>query len=229
MKYKAVIFDLYGTLIPNFSTKEYRRIVVQMASILSASPETFWQLWSGTFRESILGILPDSKAKIIHICDKLGLNPEQEKIIKAEQIRFDYEALSMVPRPEAVGVLLALKSKGLKIGLISDCFSETVTMWKDISLKSFFDITIFSCTVGLKKPDPRIYRMALEQLNVIPQDCLYIGDGSSHELTGALKVGMHPVWIRIPDETGADNFRIDEESWDGTVISSLKEVLDLVA
>ena len=77
----------------------------------------------------------------------------------------------------------------------------------------------------MKKPDPRIYFMALEQLAIEPQDCLYIGDGSSHELTGALKVGMHPVWIRIPNE---DELRIDEEEWKGTVISSLKEVLILM-
>ena len=51
MKYKAVIFDLFGTLIPNFSEKEYRRIIDHMASVLSAPPEPFWELWSATFRK----------------------------------------------------------------------------------------------------------------------------------------------------------------------------------
>jgi len=51
-----------------------------------------------------------------------------------------------------------------------------------------------------EKPDPRIYHLALERLKVKPQDCLYVGDGSSHELTGARKVGMHPVQIHVPDE-----------------------------
>jgi putative hydrolase of the HAD superfamily len=100
-------------------------------------------------------------------------------------------------------------------------------LWENTGLKSFFEVTIFSCAVGIKKPDPRIYHMALEKLKVKPQHCLYVGDGSSYELTGALRVGMHPVWIRIPDER-EDNFRIDEEDWDGPVISSLKEVLDLL-
>ena len=133
----------------------------------------------------------------------------------------------MVPRPEAAEVLSTIQQKGYKTGLISDCSSNTPILWESTSLKAFFKVTIFSCAVGIKKPDPRIYRMALEQLGVKPPDCLYIGDGSSYELTGALKVGMHPVWIRIPDER-EDNFRIDEEDWDGPVISSLKEVLDLL-
>jgi putative hydrolase of the HAD superfamily len=70
--------------------------------------------------------------------------------------------------------------------------------------------------------------MATEKLKVKPEDCLYIGDGSSRELTGALKVGMHPVWLRIPEEINENNFRIDQEEWDGVIISELKEVLDLV-
>jgi putative hydrolase of the HAD superfamily len=60
---------------------------------------------------------------------------------------------------------------------------------------------------------------------VKPQDCLYVGDGSSHELTGARKVGMHPVQIHVPDEI---IYFLDEDDWDGTPISSLSEVLDLV-
>ena len=68
----------------------------------------------------------------------------------------------MVPRPEAAEILSALKLKGYKIGLISDCSSNTITLWENTGLKPFFEVTIFSCAVGLKKPDPRIYHMALK-------------------------------------------------------------------
>jgi putative hydrolase of the HAD superfamily len=156
------------------------------------------------------------------------VNPEQDKIAEAVQILLDYEALSMVPRSEAVEVLSTLKQKGYKIGLISDCSANTIKLWQKTSLKPFFEVTIFSSAVGLKKPDPQIYQMATEQLKVKPEDCLYIGDGSSRELTGALKVGMHPVWICIPEETDEDNFRVDKENWDGEVISSLTGALNLV-
>jgi putative hydrolase of the HAD superfamily len=70
--------------------------------------------------------------------------------------------------------------------------------------------------------------MILEKLRVKPQDCLYIGDGSSRELGDALQVGMYPVLIRVPYETSEDSARIGEEDWEGTVISSLKEVIDLI-
>ena len=118
-----------------------------------------------------------------------------------------------------------LKSKGYKIGMISDCPSNTPVLWDNTGLKSFFEVTIFSSAVGLRKPDPRIYQLALEQLKVKPSDCLYIGDGGSNELTGASSVGMHPVLIRVPTE---ETYLFGAEEWKGTVISSLNEILDLV-
>jgi putative hydrolase of the HAD superfamily len=225
MKYKAVIFDLYGTLVPTFSEKKYRSLIMQIASILSVSPEPLWERWSATFDESFLGIISDSKAKIIHVCRELGVDPEHDKIIKASQALFEYEALAMVPRSGAVELLTALKQKEHKIGLITDCVSETVTLWENTSIKPFFEATIFSCAVGIKKPDPRIYNLVLEKLKVKPQECLYIGDGGSNELTGASNVGMHPVLIRVPTE---ETYLFGAEEWKGTAISSLNEILDLV-
>jgi putative hydrolase of the HAD superfamily len=173
----------------------------------------------------MVGVIPDSRAKIVLVCAKLGLNPEPSKISEQTRLLFEHETLAMIPRPDAAGVLSALKQKQYKIGLISDCASETVAFWENMPIKPFFDTVVFSCVAGVKKPDPRIYHLALERLKVKPQDCLYVGDGSSHELTGARKVGMHPVQIHVPDEIV---YFLDEDDWDETPISSLSEVLDLV-
>ena len=76
----------------------------------------------------------------------------------------------------------------------------------------------------MMKPDPRIYRLACERLGVQPSGCLYIGDGSSGELTGASTVGMDAVLIRAPDDTENG----DREDWQGARISSVNEVFDLI-
>ncbi len=77
----------------------------------------------------------------------------------------------------------------------------------------------------MMKPNPGIYRLACERLRVEPSDCLFIGDGGSGELTGATNVGMDAVLIRAPDDTENG----DREDWHGTRISSVEEVLSLVA
>ena len=228
MKYEAVIFDLFGTLIDNFSRPEYESVLAEIASILGAPPDEFVQLWLDTFPERTTGVLPTPLANIEYLCQKLNISVTDAQIEHAIQVRLDLTVRTMKPRQGSVEVISQLKSEGYKIGLISDCSGEAPMVWNDTPFAPLFDVTVFSYRAGIKKPDPRIYRMATDQLGVKPSACLYIGDGSSTELTGALQVGMHPVLIRIPDEAVDAHFIDREEGWNGPVISSLQEVLNLV-
>ena len=76
----------------------------------------------------------------------------------------------------------------------------------------------------LAKPDPRIYEMAIEGLGIAAEHCLYVGDGTSGELSGASKAGMTAVLMRAPYDR-ADGAR---ESWQGFRISDIRDVLDLL-
>ncbi|GAI99371.1 unnamed protein product, partial [marine sediment metagenome] len=142
----------------------------------------------------------------------------------------DYAARVMKPRPGAAEVLSDLKVWGYKTGLITNCGAAIPKILNNMPLASFLDVSLFSALIGIQKPDPRIYRMATEQLAVRPEGCLYIGDGDCQELTGAAGVGMHSVLISDPDEDIADVHRIDCEvdSWKGPEISSLREILTLL-
>ncbi|UCB43124.1 MAG: HAD family hydrolase [Dehalococcoidales bacterium] len=228
MKYTAVIFDLFGTLIDNFSDEEYRKVLAEMASVLSAPSDDFENLWLGLFEERVTGVLESPVGAIGCVCQKLNVRPDNAQIENAARIRFDMSRRVMKLRQDAVKVLSHLKTEGYKTGLISDCSYETTVVWEDLPLAPLIDVAVFSCLVGIKKPDARIYHLATEQLEVRPEDCLYVGDGSSQELTGATRVGMSPVLIRIPDETWEDPYPNDVRDWSGPRVSSLTEVLALV-
>jgi putative hydrolase of the HAD superfamily len=230
MKYKAVIFDLFGTLIDNYSIQQYEGVLRQMASVLSAPSEGFVQLWYDTFNERCTGVFKSPEDNINYVCRKLGVPIEDSQRNLATQIRLDLTVQSMIPVPESIIMLSHLKSEGYKTGLITDCSAEVPAIWQNTSFAPLIDVAIFSCKIGIKKPDPRIYQLAAERLRVEPHSCLYIGDGSSQELTGAAAAGMHPVLIRDPKENSTEIHRVDAEAdkWDGPVIPSLKEVLTLL-
>ena len=230
MKYEAVIFDLFGTLIKNYTIEQHEGVLRQMASVLSASSEDFVRLWYETFNDRCVGILKTPEDNIDYVCRKLGVPVGDTRRSRAARIRLDLTVNSMVPMPDAIAMLSRLKIEGYKTGLVTDCSGEVPAIWQDTPFAPLFDVTVFSCMVGLKKPDPRIYQLVAEQLAVKPESCLYIGDGSSQELTGADVVGMHPVLIRDPDENSTEVHRVDAEAekWSGPVITSSKEVLDLV-
>lgn len=230
MKYKAVIFDLFGTLIENYTVERHESVLRQMASVLSTPSEDFVRLWYQTFNDRCLGILKTPEDNIDYVCRKLGVSADKAKKNEAALIRYHLTESSLIPVPGAIDTLTWLRSEGYKTGLVTDCSSEVPAIWPGTSFAPLFDVTIFSCRAGLKKPDPRIYNLAAEGLGVEPEDCLYIGNGSSQELTGAASVGMSPVLIRDLDENSTEVHRVDAEGekWDGQVITSLKEVLTLV-
>ena len=229
MKYQAVIFDLFGTLVKTASSQERQRMLSRIASALSVDSDTFIGLWANTSSDRIKGNI-GFRENIEYILRKAGAPIEDARIELATNIRFDMIKGEIVPRKDAVRVLSSLRSRGYKVGLISDCTREATIMWESTPFPSLIDVTVFSCSVGLRKPDPRIYQIAVDRLKVEPHDCLYIGDGGSQELTGASQVGMTPVLLRLPEEERTSIYRVNDEvdAWHGTVISSLTEVLTLL-
>jgi putative hydrolase of the HAD superfamily len=118
VKYTAVIFDLFGTLIPNMSLSEHRAVLTRMADVLSAPPAGFVQLWFDTFNERSTGIFQSPDDSVAYICRTLGVSVNEVKVKRATRIRFDYSVRSMVPRSDAIETLSYLKYEGCKTGLI---------------------------------------------------------------------------------------------------------------
>jgi putative hydrolase of the HAD superfamily len=228
MTYKAVIFDLFGTLVDNFTVPEYQKVLEDMAAILGAPKEAFAKLWKDSFYLRTNGTHRTHVESIRFICGETGVKVTEEQVKEAAALRLDYTVRTLQPRKEAIPTIKKIKAMGYKVGLLSDCSPETPAAWPLTPFNGLFHVTIFSCEVGTKKPDPRIYQMACDGLGVKPQDCLYVGDGSSYELTGAKKVGLHPVMIRDPKENADTHFVDREDDWAGPQIAYLNEVLGLL-
>ena len=226
-KYDAVIFDLFGTLVDNpevpgpiqAASDQY---LADLAAAISVPTEQLLRLWRETADERMKGHFPTPEGYITHLCQELGVDPGADQVIQAAGIRLDFLREHLVPRPDSKATMSQLKSSGYKIGLISDCSPETSLTWPSISLAPLVDAAILSSEVGMKKPDPRIYKLACTRLGVASDRCLYVGDGSSDELAGAARVGMTPIRIRVPYEIWPN----DPFPWSGPEISAVSQVLE---
>lgn len=219
MNYKAVIFDLFGTLVHKFPVDESISVLWEMAGVLNVDADAFTQLWFDSFSERHSGCFPDLEADIEYVSQRLGVRPEEEQLRKAAQINLDYVATHIIARQGAVELLTWLRDNGYKTGLVSNWSDEVPTVWSDTPLSDYFDVSVFSCRVGIMKPDPRIYHMACDQLSLKPEDCLFVGDGDSSELSGAAGVGMSTVLISDAEM----------EHWSGRRISSLDEIKTILS
>lgn len=86
------------------------------------------------------------------------------------------------------------------------------------------DVVAFSCELGVRKPDPEIYLAATRRLNVQPDECVFVGDGGSNELYGAHELGMAATMLVDPNLVDTERFE-GHSSWDGTIITSLAELV----
>ena len=86
------------------------------------------------------------------------------------------EVKSVKLYPETLSVLQKLKDRGLKLGLISNSAFSYKTPFYDLGLDLYFDTTLFSFEVGMKKPNLEIYKLSLQKLDVLPEQCIMIGD-----------------------------------------------------
>ncbi len=128
----------------------------------------------------------------------------------------------------AVEVLTTLRQK-YRVGMICNTGRTPGTMLKIIlqrlGILEHFDVLTFSDVVGVRKPDPQIFHLTLERLEVSPDCALHVGDNSTTDILGARGVGMWAVLFSSAKAPFSDDERV-------RVITALEEfpqILDQVA
>jgi putative hydrolase of the HAD superfamily len=88
-----------------------------------------------------------------------------------------------------------LAAAGVRMALVSDAGADDVSSWPLSPLRERLHAVVFSYELGVRKPDPRIYRHALDALGARPEETLFVGDGGSDEHRGARAVGVQTVLV----------------------------------
>ncbi|MGH7888242.1 MAG: HAD family hydrolase [Candidatus Binatia bacterium] len=225
LRYQAIIFDLFGTIVDGFaaSAAGYQE---EFSSALSVPHEPLMQHWRQLTDRRTLGEFQTVEDSIEHVCDLMGATVTAEQMMKAVETRLNLTRHALSPRPDVIATLAQLRSDGFKIGLLSNCSIEIPIVWQETEFAEWFDCTIFSSRERIKKPAREIYHLACERLGVAPEECLYVADGENFELTAAAQIGMHPVLIKTSDSHS--EVRREAQEWRGVAISMLSEVLQCV-
>jgi HAD superfamily hydrolase (TIGR01509 family) len=107
-------------------------------------------------------------------------------------------------------LLESLRGRGLKLGLVSNAFDPPELLHRDLGrmgLAERLDVAVFSSEVGRRKPDPLIFRTALDRLGVEPGNALFVGDSLEADIAGAAGLGMRTVqavWFRADPTDGPE-------------------------
>ena len=187
---KAVIFDMYETLITHFQSPLY--FGKQIAADAGIPESRFRELWDATEQDRTIGKLTLEEVVKSILQENECYSDELFQKIVRKRIQTKEDCFRHLHK-DIIPLLDGLKEKGIKVGLISNCFSEETGVIRKSVLFPYFDAVCLSYEQGVQKPDARIYRRCIDQLGVEACECLYVGDGGSHELEAAGELGMKAV------------------------------------
>ncbi|MER7457264.1 HAD family hydrolase [Micromonospora sp. NPDC126480] len=222
--FQAVLFDFFGTLTCSAPRGAAHRAT---ADLLGCPPEVFVDVLDRTFHKRATGRLGTAEATLRWVCEQAGVHPSDEAVRSAVAARHRAVRADIRLRAEAVPTLTALRRRGLRTGLVSDCTHELPAYLPHLPVDPLLDVRVLSVQVGRCKPDPELYRAACRRLGVEPAACLYVGDGDSQELTGAERAGLTAVRLAAPDLADHLVFNPDH-TWVGAELASLTDVLHLL-
>ena len=187
---RAVVFDMFETLVTLFEGRTY--FGEDIAKDLGADPAIFRKEWHSIEDERSVGKYSIEEGLEL-VLKRLGIYSKEKVELAAGKRRQALgDTFSAIPQ-ETFDMLDMLKERGIKIGLITNTFSDERDMIRESRLFPYFDVALISYEQGILKPDQKLYGLMTEKLGVKPDECLYVGDGGSRELYAAREAGMHPL------------------------------------
>lgn len=203
---RAVLFDLHGTLL------------------LSDDVDAAWDRWVAAFHAEIakrgatmtlkefkaaLGSLYNDPELVAHqpdltlferrvkgFCERLSIEIPRTELRSLVETIIDVWHRDMYLDPDAVPLLEALRER-FKVGIITnwDHGPRMHRLLDQLGLRSLLDDVVVSDDVGVSKPNPEIFRLALARLGVPAPSAIYVGD-MDLDARGSLDAGMHSVLVR---------------------------------
>jgi len=202
-KFKAVLFDLGGTLIKTAPVPEILKRILEahgiqkpLDELASAQKEAdnglglsdyetpsdeFWLKWN------------------LKILRRLNVDQDSQNLARAISEKWwDFASLEIYPDvPETLNYL---RVHGLKTGLVTNGFKSDIDqILSRVGLTGYFDIAVGVDAVGKPKPNREIFLFALDELGVDPHEAIFIGDTLKIDYEGAENVGLTGILIDRDD------------------------------
>lgn len=201
MRIKAVFFDFGGVITETIVAPALEDIVIEFLmkkgiNLSRKQCDKIKEIQKRQVKYSLTTLIEIPIEELLHdMMNHIGLSISMKFI--AECVGYFLERVKYELRKNVKEVLLALRKIGLKIGLISNSFTEFPRMIiKKENLYEFFDTIILSKDVRVRKPHPKIFTEALKRTSVSANEAIFIGDILEVDVWGAKQVGMKAVLIK---------------------------------
>lgn len=202
-QYKAILFDFWDTLA------QISNLDILIEEVKNALGDDRYSIMKRHFIDWHTSD-KSQEAFIKDLNKEININDHELPIIKKIIDPKHYEKF-----PETDEVLRLLKDSGLKIILATNAPPASKKAFDNLGLPDYFDKTVFSCDIGILKPDKQIFTYAISGFGIDPGEALMVGDSLEKDVKGAISAGLDGILIDRKGLTEYDN-----------KISDLRELID---
>jgi putative hydrolase of the HAD superfamily len=219
---RAVLIDLYDTLAwtewPTMRAELEERFGIGEAELLRAFTRT---------REArSTGAYGSAEGDLAAILDAAGIPADADLVRVLNEARVKAFAENGVHLwDDSIPTLRELRARGLRTAIVSNCDHATRPIVDDLGLEREADAIVLSFEVGVAKPDPGIYRAALDALDARAEEAVFVDDQVAY-CRGAEALDIRSYLIRREDADPAEG--IFGAEGDLVILHDLRSLLDLV-
>lgn len=216
---KAILFDFGGTLDADGVAWKERFRAYYGAEGVELADEIFDRHFYDA-DDPLVGRIPPTLGfdeTVARLAANFESGLDESDPARGERVaaRFTQEARDILARN--VETLSAL-SERYQLGIVSNFYGNLRAVCGDTGIGCCFSVIVDSQEAGIEKPDRRIFEIALDQLDLSPAECLYVGDSLRRDRTGARNAGIPFVWLAPPGASEAT------EPIDHPVAVSVREI-----
>lgn len=190
------------------ATVAVRAVLVDWGGVISTPPVAAFEAWErdmGYSQGTLVRVFPlerledMERGKLTLTAHLAGLSAADDDF---DDLRFDCDAFQEWAAGTPFGVhwmvvdcLRDIKRAGMRLALVTNVIPEWVHLWRQSVPDGLFDVALESCTIGIRKPELSIYRLACERLGADPTECVFVDDTEDNVLA-AEELGMRGLVAR---------------------------------
>jgi putative hydrolase of the HAD superfamily len=187
---EAALLDLYDTI----ARTRWRELSDRIASRLDVDLSSLYRAYDLTRAERSVGAFDGPEGDMTAIVEAAGFDPSPQLIETLVAMEREFSETGVELWEDSLPVVRELRERGVKTALISNCSHSTRGIVERLGIVDAFDDVVLSFEVGLRKPDPAIYREALERLQVAPEHAVFVDDQPEY-CDGAATLGIETLLI----------------------------------
>ncbi|MDD5960624.1 MAG: TIGR02253 family HAD-type hydrolase [Methanobrevibacter wolinii] len=220
---KAVFFDIDDTLLDTSSFAETARRAAINNIVENGLPIEEDEAYD-IFKE-IIAEKGSNYDKHFNVLTKRVIGAEDPYLIALGMTTYHNVKFSLLqPFPRTIAILIYLKTKGYKLGAITN--GLTIKQWEKLirlNLHPFFDIVLTSEEVGYEKPHPEIFKEALRRMHCSADKSVMVGNKYETDIVGALNAGMAGILVNS-ELTFEQEQEIEDKNLNVTVLNNISDV-----